>query len=316
MMSAYTSEKPQVSVLMTVFNPDSVFFPQAVDSILRQTFEDFEFIIVEDPSPRLARDMLSDDQLSRARYFRNTRRTSLIEQKNRGIHECVGKYIAMMDSDDVAHPDRLNRQVEFLEANTDVDVVGCQIAVIDEDSDLRGYRSFPTEHRDIVHSLSRTVPFCHPSVTVRRCRLTEVGGYRDFGFQTSEDYELWSRMFFAGAKFANLPEILLYYRVHQNQLKMTHMRDTIRAVLHVKETCWRRHMDVRACGRMMAERCLACLPEGTVYKLALQMLYNDEPPAVAVNRNDMAQPFGSFRCELPIHTVFRASRGKDEMAPP
>ena len=288
---------PCVSVLMTVFRPDPRFFTQAVESILTQTFRDFEFVVVEDPSTHLGRDMLSRGQLSRMRYHVNPARTSLVCQKNFGLQHCRGQYVAVMDCDDVAHPERFSQQVEYLETNPAVDVLGSQIAIIDERDRLCSFRLFPTEHREIVDALMRSVPFCHPSVMMRRKSLVRVGGYREFGFQTAEDYELWSRMFFAGAVFANLPHVLLSYRVHSRQMKRTHMRDTIRAVLYVKRWYWRRHMNSATRTRMLVEQLLAYFPEQLVYRMTLTALYRicATGPGMLFSRRPATQTLVSTR---------------------
>ncbi|MDW8030145.1 MAG: glycosyltransferase family 2 protein, partial [Armatimonadota bacterium] len=140
------AKKPIVSVVMPAFNPHPVYFRQAVESILNQTFEDWEFVIVEDPSPRQAAEILKDYPDPRIRHFVNPKRTSLVQQRNRALEEACGKLIACQDADDISEPERLAKQVAFMESNPDVAVLGTPLTVIDGDGKVLGYRFYPCEH--------------------------------------------------------------------------------------------------------------------------------------------------------------------------
>src|SRR4051812_36390861 len=138
--------KPLISVVMAVYEPHPTYFRKAVDSILAQRLENWELIVVEDPSEHCAAETLRQIQDARIRHIANATRTCLVDQKNRGLAEARGDFIAIMDADDIAHPFRFSRQVNFLRSNKDVGVVGSQLAVIDTDDRLVGYRWYPTTH--------------------------------------------------------------------------------------------------------------------------------------------------------------------------
>jgi glycosyltransferase involved in cell wall biosynthesis len=262
-----------VSVVMPVFHPDSNYFPCAVQSILHQTFQDFELIIVEDPSPRRGRDLIAHLRDPRIYHLANTQRTSLVEQRNLGLAAARGEFLALLDADDIAETDRLDKQLAFLRDHPEVDVLGSQITLIDASGQVCGYRSFPTSHEAILKAMHRIVPFSQPSVMIRREVLKRWGGYRLRKFAAAEDYELWCRLARAGVRFANHPEALIRYRLHPSQLKVTHLRETIRAVLEVRRMYWLRQLDWTSRLRMLGERLLLMLPSWFVIRLLIWMQY-------------------------------------------
>jgi glycosyltransferase involved in cell wall biosynthesis len=272
---------PLVSVVMTTYTPDPEYFPKAVRSILGQTMRDLELIIVEDPSPNSGREMLQGIDDARIRYIANDRRTSLVAQRNRGLEAAGAPLIAIMDSDDIAHPLRLEKQVEYLRAHPDVDVIGSQIAVIDSRDRIVGYRRFPARHDEILGEMPRVIPFCNPSIMLRREAMLLAGGYRFVDYAAAEDYELWSRMARLGLRFANHGELLLYYRIHEEQIKFIHLKDTIRGVLKVKQLYWSESTGFRALARRWGERLLLHLPDRIVMRLLLASLYSHRPPESA-----------------------------------
>lgn len=264
---------PRVSVLMTVLNPHPEYFPQAVRSILAQTMRDFELLIVEDPSSCPAEPLLRQFNDSRIRHHFNVRRTSLIQQKNQGLAAARSEYVAMLDADDVAEPDRLEKQVHFLETHPEVGVLGSQIQIIDREGRPRGFRQFPLHHDAIVQAMPSLVPLSHPSVILRKGPVLDAGGYCFPEYRAAEDYELWSRLTQCGVRFANHPEPLLRYRVHPGQMKYTHLRATIRAILRVKEIYWSGHMDFRARARNWIEWSMLALPPWLVLRLFVLTQY-------------------------------------------
>lgn len=273
-------DRPSVSVLMTVFNPDPKFFPIAVQSILRQTFEDFELIVVEDPSPRSGRSMLAGLDDRRIHHIENTCRMGLIDQKNKGIAATRGALLALFDADDLAEPDRLAKQVAFMRAHPEVDVLGSQITLIDSAGTVFGCREFPVGHDEILMALREIVPISQPSVLIRREVLVACGGYQHRDHVGGEDYELWSRLAKSGARFANHPEALIQYRLHPHQMKVTCLRETIRGILDTKRRYWVDQMNWRDRLRMAGEFCLLGLPTGLVVRLLHWVHYRRRLPAI------------------------------------
>jgi glycosyltransferase involved in cell wall biosynthesis len=269
---------PRVSVLMTVLKAHPVYFPQAVRSILAQTFPDFELLIVEDPSSSLAGPLLRSFDDPRIRHHLNPRRTSLIEQKNQGLAAARGDLVALIDADDVAEPDRLEKQVHFLETYPEVAVLGSQVRIIDGAGRSRGYRTFPLHHEAILRALPSIVPLSQPSVMLRKEAVLKAGGYAFRDYAVAEDYELWSRLALGGLRFANHAEALLRYRVHRGQMKATHLRETIRAILHIKRLYWRRHMDGGARLRAWVEWTMLAFPPLLVHRLFTLLQYRPHLP--------------------------------------
>ncbi len=216
--------KPRVSVLMTVLNAHPVYFPKAVRSILEQTLPDFELLIIEDPSSRPAEPLLRRFNDPRIHHFLNPQRTSLIQQKNQGLAAASSDLVALFDADDIAEPERLEKQVHFLEGHPEVMVLGSQIQIIDSEQRPKGYRQFPLHHEDIMRALPSFVPLSHPSVMLRKGPVLDAGGYRFREYPVAEDYELWSRLAQCGAlrqpprSLAALPRPLGANEIHASAL--------------------------------------------------------------------------------------------------
>jgi glycosyltransferase involved in cell wall biosynthesis len=249
---------------MAAYRPDPVFFPRAVQSVLKQTIHDLELVIVEDPSPRSAGDLLADFHDPRIRHLVNSVRTSLVAQRNRCIAEARSDLVAILDADDVAQPDRLERQWVFLTAHPDIDVVGSQLAIIDHDDRHLGYRTYPLDHDSIMRVIRKHSPFAQNTVLFNKQAVLQAGGYGYSYNNTAEDYDLWSRLALQGTRFANLPYPLVQYRIHSGQMKATHLKDTIRGVLEVKRRYWRQRMTLTERAQMLGEACLLRLPAGLV----------------------------------------------------
>ena len=263
---------PSVSIVVPVFMPHAVFFRQAIESVLNQTFRDFELIVVEDPSPSSGRAMLEGINDPRLKYILNAERTSLPRQHNRGLAEARGRFICRFDADDVCEPYRVERELAFLEAHPDVDVVGSFLTVINEDSAVVGGRRYPTTHADIVSAMRRFNPVANSTVMFRRNLYERFGGWRDSTLP-AQDYEWYSRLAAGGARFANLEQPLVRYRLHGGSIKSSKLRGTIQTTLEVKNLYWRRDMDLQSRAIMLVERLLLYVPEPMVLKLFTAVRY-------------------------------------------
>lgn len=273
-MIAQNGGAPAVSVVMAVYEPHAEFFPQAVKSILEQTWRDLELIIVEDPSERRGETMLDGPRDPRLRYVANTERTGLVAQRNQCLESAAGRYIALMDADDVAAPCRLAKQVEYLDRHLEIDVLGSQIAIIDARGATIGRRCFPVQHENLARALTRIVPLSQPSVMMRRSVFERFGGYRFTEYPAAEDYEYWSRLVQQGVRFANHPDVLLSYRLHARQTKFCKLRQTILAHLRVKELYWSDRMDLPAQVWRQSEKLLLHLPKWLVVWLLKSLYYH------------------------------------------
>ena len=276
------SEQTLVSVVMVVLEPQPIYFLEAVSSVLAQTYEELELVIIEDPSTRSAGELLSQFSDHRIRHCCNPTRTSFIAQKNQALACARGSLVAVMDADDVCHPRRLQAQVEFLRLHGDISVLGSQLEVIDTSSRCIGWRQYPLDHMAIMRAMTLFNPIAHPSVMFRRDAVLAGGGYQYKGPWAAADYELWSRLARAGIRFANHPEPLLKYRIHRDSSKATALRDTIRGTLDVKERYWRDKMGWGGRLRMHTERAMLILPPRFVFSLFYHTQYRDRRPIPVV----------------------------------
>ncbi len=211
-------EAPVISVIMPVYNADR-YVAKAVESILAQTFTDFEFLIIDDGSSDRSRSILQH-------YAARDPRIRLISRPNTGyvvalnemLAKATGKYIARMDADDIALPERFAKQVAFLEANPEFVCVGGAYQVIDDcDRLLLHHLSMPTEDEENQRlSLGGHTTICHPCAMFRRAAIAQVGDY-DPDLMPTEDLDLWLRLGEVG-KLANLDEPVLKYRFHNGSV--------------------------------------------------------------------------------------------------
>ena len=205
------SRQPLVTVLMSVHN-DRHYLPAAVDSILRQSLEDLELLTFDDGSTDGSGDYLASLNDPRVRLVRNGSNLGLTRSLNRGLDLAEGLYLARMDADDVAAPQRLARQVAFLDAHPHVGVVGSSRVLIDEAGAVVAHAAAAEDDPAIRWKCLLGNPFAHPSVMLRLDLLNAHRLRYDETYRTAQDYELWSRLL-AVTKGHNLPEPLLYYRL-------------------------------------------------------------------------------------------------------
>lgn len=208
---------PCVSVLMPVYNAER-FLKSAVDSILSQSFSDFELVAINDGSTDSSLDILESYSDQRIRIISNTRNLGLITTLNNGLKEARAEYVARMDADDVSHPERLEKQVRYLDKNPNTVMVGSWGIYIDE----AGCNLFPIQpphhSKEMRKALFKFNCFIHPSVMFRKIPVLSAGGYNEKA-QHAEDYDLWLRLS-ESFSLANIPEVLVSYRIHADQISL------------------------------------------------------------------------------------------------
>ena len=212
-------KNPAISVLMSVFNSQD-YLREAVDSVLGQSFTDFELIIINDGSTDGSASILASYDDPRLRVVHQDTNKGLVAALNLGLSISHGEFIARMDSDDVCVNLRFELQVNALRAHPEVVLIGTSYILISADGVPFDTHSMKEDNEAIQKLLLVGNQFCHPSVMMRRDALTNVGGYRDIGGRYAQDYDLWLRMAECG-KVMNLAAYLLKYRVHEGQVSVT-----------------------------------------------------------------------------------------------
>lgn len=208
-------KNPRISVLMPVYNCEN-YLHTAIRSILDQTFKNFEFVIVDDRSTdgswRIIKEYAKKDQ--RIVAVRNKKHLRTTKTLNRGLRLIKSKYVVRMDADDWSYLNRLQKQFEFMEKHPEVGVSGGAIEVCNSNLKVLNMRKYPLSDTALRKIIFRYSPFAHPATIWRRLLLERVGGYNE-NIPLSQDYELYFRVGKI-CKFANLPDILLKLRVHND----------------------------------------------------------------------------------------------------
>lgn len=206
--------KHKVTVLMPVYNGEK-YLKEAIDSILSQTFRDFEFLIINDGSTDKSAEIIASYPDPRIRLVHNGKNIKLIATLNKGLDLARGEYIARMDCDDISLPDRLAKQVAFMDENPDIGICGTWVKTIGEvEGDVWRY---PSDHDTIKCMLLFGSVLAHPSVMMRREMLRNHNLKYDSNYTHAEDFQLWRR---ASQLFltANIGEILVLYRITSNSV--------------------------------------------------------------------------------------------------
>ena len=221
-MNASTlSIAPKVTVLLPVFNADA-FLREAVESILAQSYTNFELLAINDGSTDHSREILASFSDSRLKIIDNDFNRGLVYTLNRGIDLAKGIYIARMDADDIALSERLELQTRYLDETPNVALVGGQAEFIDSKNKTFMFCKVPQTHDEIISQIFSCNCFIHPSVMFRANIVRDLGGYCHDALN-AEDYDLWLRII-ENHDVANLSEILVRYRIHPNQVSQRKLR--------------------------------------------------------------------------------------------
>ncbi len=204
---------PKITVLMSAYNAEK-YLAEAIESVLNQTFKDFEFIIINDCSTDKTGEIIKGyatmDQ--RIRVINNTTNLGLTKSLNIGLKEARGEYVARLDADDVALPERLGRQYLFMENHPELTLVGSWAEIIDEQGQNKGYLRGETKEYLLKFKMLFSNQLVHSTIFFRRSEVLDSGGYNE-AYVYVQDYELYSRLL-KKYRLINLPEILAKYRAH------------------------------------------------------------------------------------------------------
>ncbi len=222
---------PILSIVMPVYNVHSTYLKDCIDSVLNQSFRDFEFLIINDGSTSIESiDLLKQYNDSRIRLIHNNH--DFIKSLNIGILESRGKYIVRMDGDDIMLPHRLKIQYEFMEKNLEIDVCGSSMKIIGNSS---GYLETKNNNEEIIASMLLANPMSHPTIIMRKSSVCKDNKplYK-YGYACAEDYKLWTDLAMKNFRFANIPEYLLCHRQSGDQITRTHMPEMINSTRKVR----------------------------------------------------------------------------------
>ena len=198
-----------ISVIMPVYNGEE-YLCEAIESILHQTYSNFELIILNDGSTDRTEEIILSYDDPRIVYVKNSENLRIVKTLNKGISLAKGEYIARMDADDVSMPERFEKQIAFLETHQEVDVVGSARKLCSNHKEM----IFPLQHKQMMVRLLFTSPLLHPAVMARKAFYQRY--QYDDAYDKAEDYHLWVHAV-NDATYANLKEPLLCYRYHLGQ---------------------------------------------------------------------------------------------------
>lgn len=209
---------PTISVLLPTFN-DSLYLHDAIDSIMHQSLEDYELLVIDDSSTDNTAQIISGFQDPRIKVIQNEKNLGLAASLNKGLALAQGKYIARMDGDDISFPDRFERQIDFLNEHPDVFILGCNTIRIDADGNFIDKSDYPNSDALIRYSLFFRNAIAHPTVMMRS-ELFNKHNYSYNLFDSGQDFDLWTRIP-NEHKFWNLPDFLYYHRRHSKSITST-----------------------------------------------------------------------------------------------
>ncbi len=216
---------PVISVILPVYNCEK-YITEALNSILNQTFTDFEIFVIDDASTDKTAEIVSGFNDVRIKFIVKPKNTGYTDSLNMGLKLAKGKYIARMDGDDISLPERFETQYRLMELHPEIIVCGTWLEIIETGKTIRN----PEHHEQILLQLLLKNPVGHPSVFIRNeaMRLFEYDKLKE----PAEDYDLWTRMIWSGA-FYNIQKPLLLYRQHEFQVSHT---KSSRQLLHFNES--------------------------------------------------------------------------------
>lgn len=220
------SPSPQITVLMSVHNGEK-YLETAINSILRQTLRDFDFLIIDDASTDASSAILSDFARKDARIqiLTNERNLGLAASLNRGISQIKTPYIARMDADDIAAPQRLEEQLAYMERNPNLCASGTWITQFTQDTYLHIYEPATNPQTVRERTLFNGPQIMHPTAMIRTEAIKAINGY-DEAFLCAQDYDLWLRLLDYG-DLANIPKSLLFYRIHETSTSSTKIEQQV-----------------------------------------------------------------------------------------
>ena len=220
------NKKPLVSIVLPVYNAGE-FLVEAILSVISQTYKNWELICVNDDSKDNSLEILQDFALNnpRIKIYSNSKNLGVALTSNFAISKTKGKYLARMDADDIMFPDRIEKQIKFLQKNPGVVIVGGQCQLIDREGNLIGKKTFPTRNTDLYKMAFRSMPIQQPTMMINTKLLPKNFSWYVDKFKPADDLDLFFRLFNFGL-FANLPDFVLKYRMHKTNISLVNPKRT------------------------------------------------------------------------------------------
>ncbi len=228
--------QPLVSVIFPVYNSE-LYLKDSIESILNQSYQNFEFILINDGSTDNSEKIILSYNDKRIVFINNKSNLGLIHGLNEGIKVSKGDYIIRMDADDISLPKRIEKQINYLEENKNVGVCGCDYIIFGDKSEQE-YKAFK-EHDKILTWMLFNSSIIHPSLAIRTSVLKSLPVYYDTNYKHAEDYELWSRLIFK-CNFSSVTETLFKYRSHSTQTSVQHRTLQIKNADNVRQSVLKR----------------------------------------------------------------------------
>ncbi len=225
---------PKISLIMSVYNGED-YLAETIESVIKQTFKEWEFIIINDCSNDKTSEILDKYSLidSRIKVHTNETNLRLPSSLNKALSIAEGKYIARMDADDICLPDRLKKQYDFMEANPNVDLSSCRFLTLKNGVYSSGGCGGKGDSESIKALLLVTNPILHPGIIAKADVIKELG--YDKNFTCTEDMELWTRFVLNGKRVEILSEYLMIYRLHDKQITETTLEKQRKEVINVQK---------------------------------------------------------------------------------
>ena len=232
------SSNSLVTVLMPVFNGEK-YLSEAIESILAQTYKDYEFLIINDGSNDNSINIIKSYNDSRINLVENRQNLGLTATLNKGIKIAKGQYIARLDQDDISKKSRLTLQVEYLVNNSDTVLLGSNCQYINSNNDIIGRWETCTDHIGIINSFHKHNPFAHSSVMFDRNKIIKLGGYPE-NYVYAQDLALWIKVC-SHYRVANISNYITKIRIHDDQTGMninmikTKLFEKIKLIIQTKK---------------------------------------------------------------------------------
>ena len=236
------NKEPKISLIMSVYNGED-YLTEAIESVLNQTFKDFELIVINDCStdktPQILKSFEEKDE--RVKVHTNEVNLRLPSSLNKAISYAQGKYIARMDADDICLPDRLQKQYDFMEANPHISLSSCRFMTLKNGVVSSGGCGGKSDNESVKALLLVTNPILHPGIIANADVIRSL--LYDKTFTCTEDMELWTRFVMAGYNVEIMPEYLMIYRLHDKQITETTREKQYREVIEIQKRYYAKFLE-------------------------------------------------------------------------